>query len=37
MMVMRNHTTDSPWFVSNNPDAKYNSRERPDCNLKLPL
>jgi uncharacterized protein len=37
MMVMRNHTTDSPWFVSNNPDAKYNDRSRPDCNLNLPL
>lgn len=37
MMVMRNHTTDSPWFVSNNPNAKYNDRARPDCNLKLPL
>lgn len=37
MMVMRNHSTDSPWFVSNNPDAKYNQRERADCNLKLPL
>lgn len=37
MMVMRNHTTDSPWPVSNNPFAKYNNRERPDCNLNLPL
>ncbi len=37
MMVMRNHSTDSPWFVSNNPLAKYNGRERPDCNLNLPL
>jgi patatin-like phospholipase/acyl hydrolase len=37
MMVMRNHTTDSPWFVSNNPHAKYNATTRPDCNLKLPL
>lgn len=37
MMVMRNHNTDSPWFVSNNPDAKYNDRSRPDCNLNLPL
>ena len=37
MMVMRNHTTDSPWPVSNNPFAKYNQPERKDCNLKLPL
>ena len=37
MMVMRNHTTDSPWPVSNNPGAKYNQRERRDCNLNLPL
>ena len=37
MMVMRNHTTDSPWPVSNNPLAKYNQRDRPDCNLNLPL
>jgi len=37
MMVLRNHTTDSPWPVSNNPDAKYNQRGRKDCNLNLPL
>ena len=37
MMVMRNSTTDSPWPVSNNPDAKYNLRERDDCNLNIPL
>jgi hypothetical protein len=37
MMVLRNHTTDSPWPVSNNPLAKYNQRARPDCNLDLPL
>ena len=37
MMVMRNHSTDSPWFVSNNPHARYNDRARPDCNLNLPL
>lgn len=37
MMVMRNATTDSPWPVSNNPRAKYNQPERPDCNLRLPL
>lgn len=37
MMVLRNHTTDSPWPVSNNPYAKYNQRGRRDCNLNLPL
>jgi patatin-like phospholipase/acyl hydrolase len=37
MMVMRNHNTDSPWPVSNNPFAKYNDRSRKDCNLNLPL
>ena len=37
LMVMRNHTTDSPWPVSNNPFAKYNQRDRKDCNLDLPL
>ena len=37
MMVMRNATTDSPWPVSNNPKAKYNDRQRDDCNLDLPL
>lgn len=37
MMVMRNSTTDSPWPISNNPKAKYNDRQRDDCNLNLPL
>ncbi len=37
LMVMRNHTTDSPWPVCNNPFAKYNQRARKDCNLELPL
>ena len=37
MMVMRNATTDSPWTVCNNPQAKYNDRQRADCNLALPL
>jgi patatin-like phospholipase/acyl hydrolase len=37
MMVMRNATTDSPWPLSNNPLAKYNGRNRSDCNLDLPL
>ena len=37
MIVMRNHSTDSPWPITNNPRAKYNQRERKDCNLNLPL
>jgi patatin-like phospholipase/acyl hydrolase len=37
MMVMRNHSTDSPWPISNNPHGKYNAPDRADCNLKLPL
>lgn len=37
MMVMRNATTDLPWPIWNNPDAKYNARSRKDCNLNLPL
>jgi hypothetical protein len=37
MLMMRNHNTDSPWPVCNNPLAKYNQRSRPDCNLRLPL
>lgn len=37
MIVMRNASTDSPWPLSNNPDAKYNDRSRPDCNLNIPL
>jgi len=37
LIVMRNATTDSPWPISNNPDAKYNDRSRRDCNLDIPL
>ena len=37
MVVLRNHTTDSPWPVSNSPLAKYNQLDRKDCNLHLPL
>jgi patatin-like phospholipase/acyl hydrolase len=37
MMVMRNANTDSPWPISNNPYAKYNEKNRDDCNLNLPL
>ena len=37
MVVLRNATTDSPWPLSNNPNAAFNDRDRPNCNLKLPL
>jgi uncharacterized protein len=38
LMILRNATTDSPWPLSNNPEAKYNCPpDRPGCNLALPL
>jgi hypothetical protein len=37
LLMMRNATTDSPWPISNNPGAKYNNTDRPDCNLRMPL
>jgi hypothetical protein len=37
LIVMRNATTGSPWPVSNNPQACYNDRLLPDCNLNIPL
>ena len=37
LVVTKNVTTDSPWPISSNPDAKYNDPARPDCNLKIPL
>ena len=37
MLVMRNATTESPWPLSNNPNAKFNDPERLDSNLNLPL
>lgn len=36
-IVTRNATTDLPWPVSNNPFARYNDRDRKDCNLQIPL
>jgi hypothetical protein len=36
-LVMRNHSTGSPWPVSNNPAAKFNDPTSPECNLNLPL
>jgi hypothetical protein len=37
LVVTRNSTTDSPWPVSSNPEARYNDPKRPDCNLRVPL
>lgn len=37
LIVMRNATTGSTWPICNNPDAMYNDRSLPDCNLDLPL
>lgn len=37
MVVMRNATTGSPWLLSNNPNAMFNNRNLPDCNLDIPL
>jgi patatin-like phospholipase/acyl hydrolase len=37
LLIMRNATTDSPWPISNNPRAKYNNPQHPDCNLEFPL
>lgn len=37
LVVTRNVTTDSPWPISSNPDARYNDPSRRDCNLRIPL
>jgi|SRR5688572_19863797 len=37
LLVLRNATTDSPWFLTNNPAARFNDRRLPGCNLDLPL
>jgi uncharacterized protein len=37
LIVTKNLTTDSPWPISSNPEAKYNDPGRQDCNLKIPL
>jgi uncharacterized protein len=37
LVVTRNVTTDSPWPISSNPEAKYNALARQDCNLRIPL
>jgi predicted acylesterase/phospholipase RssA len=37
MVCTMNRSTDSPWPISNNPLAKYNSKDRPDNNTKIKL
>ncbi len=37
LVVTMNRSTDSPWPISNNPNAKYNRQDRLDCNLRIPL
>ncbi len=37
LTVTRNRTTDSPWPISSNPQARYNDTSRADCNLKIPM
>jgi hypothetical protein len=37
LVVTRNVTTDSPWPISSNPEARYNNLTRNDCNLCLPV
>ncbi len=37
LIVMRNASTGSPWPVSNNPAAKFNALDHPDCNLRIPV
>lgn len=37
LVVTRNVTTDSPWPISSNPEARYNAPFLADCNLCIPL
>ncbi|MGC2680140.1 MAG: hypothetical protein WA415_29865, partial [Mycobacterium sp.] len=37
LVVVRNATTDSPWPLSNNPNALFNAASRADNNLAIPL
>src|ERR1044072_2873193 len=37
LVVTRNATTDSPWPISSNPDARYNAPHLGHCNLCIPL
>jgi hypothetical protein len=36
-VVAMNRSTDSPWPITNNPLAKYNHKDRADCNLRIKL
>lgn len=36
-VVTMNRSTDSPWPISNNPLARYNSKDRPDNNQNIKL
>lgn len=37
LVVTRNASTGSPWPITNNPNAKYNKKGTPGCNLELPI
>lgn len=37
LVVTMNRSTDSPWPISNNPDAMFNCDTNADCNLRIPL
>ncbi len=37
LVVTKNVTTDSPWTISSNPDAKYSDPALPYSNLRIPL
>ncbi|RYZ21853.1 MAG: patatin [Chitinophagaceae bacterium] len=37
LVVTMNRSTDSPWPISNNPQAPFNQDSLPDCNLRIPL
>jgi hypothetical protein len=37
LVVVRNHSTGSAWPITNNPLAKFNHPDLPDCNMQIPL
>jgi uncharacterized protein len=37
LVVTMNRSTDSPWPISNNPNAIFNNPQEKHCNLKIPL
>jgi patatin-like phospholipase/acyl hydrolase len=37
LVCMRNATTGAAWPITNNPMAKYNRGDHPECNLNIPL